>query len=160
MQEKLKYLFHTNKGFTLLELVAGLALVLGLQAMCYLPCQQLYHYYKLKQLDTACRLLLEDLSAMQAGAFYAAGIRQISTLNVANQGDGYSISNVAASKQVRFSALGLGDFQVIGPRTLRFLPGGSPENAGVLHIMSRTDNSLHKELHIQPVTGRVVVKDG
>ena len=148
-----------NKGFTLIEIVAGFGIVcvLGMQLLPMLF--SFTNYYRRQKVHTTCRLLVTDLGLLQSLAYYANRNGQVASLTLEPKGSGYSIYGIKSYKKtVNFAQRGLGDIKIEGLQVARFLPGGVPEQPGSFKIY-HVDNTVKKRVYIQPVSGRIVVKD-
>lgn len=134
----------------LLFLLAGMLLLKGAEAI--------YTDARRTRIDTICRIMVGELSAMQIRSLYIGQASEVYTLEFLSDGSGFTMK--LKGKEVRkvyLSELGLGEYILSGPRSFRYLPGGAPSAYTVISITSRSDSAVCKKIEIQPITGRIVV---
>jgi prepilin-type N-terminal cleavage/methylation domain-containing protein len=153
-----KYKTH-NKGFTLVEVVIALAVLLTTEAVFYSSYEVLQKRARTIKLNNACNLLVLELSAMQTRAFYVNdGLTQ--SIKVHTDGSGYDLNKgTEQTKTVKLSQLGWGCLKLFCVNDVQFLPGGVPKVYAKIIVQVRDDEKLKKIVEVQPVTGRIVVKD-
>jgi len=147
------------KGFTLVEVVITLAILLITEAACYCGYDMLQKRSKIIKLNNASNLLVLELSAMQTRAFYVND-GYIQSLKVYSDGSGYDLNKGTEQiKSVKLSQLGWGCLKLFCVNDVQFLPGGVPKVYAKIIVQVRGDEKLKKIVEVQPVSGRIVVKD-
>jgi len=146
-------------GFTLIEVVIAVALILILEIAFY-PSYKLWQkQIKIMKLNSACHYLSLELSAMQTRSFYIKDKhRQI--LKIHNDGQGYDLYlEQGKTKTVKLSKVGWGCLKLFCINNVQFLPGGVPKAYAKIIVQLRDDNKVKKIVEVQPVTGRIVIKN-
>lgn len=150
---------YDKSGFTLIELVLVLAFILLVAATFYpmynLWCQKA----KLVQLNNVCHYLRLELSAMHTRSFYFTDKnRQI--LKIHNDGQGYDLfGGQDKTKTIMLSKLGWGCVKLFCINSVQFLPGGVPQSYAKIIVQLKEDARIKKIVEVQPVTGRIVIKN-
>jgi len=114
---------------------------------------------KVLKLTNACNLLVLELTAMQNRAIYVND-GYIQSMKVHSDGSGYDLNKGTEQiKTVKLSQLGWGCLKLFCINDVQFLSGGVPKIYSKIIVQVRDDEKLKKIVEVQPVTGRIVVKD-
>ncbi|MFA7068875.1 MAG: prepilin-type N-terminal cleavage/methylation domain-containing protein [Acidaminococcaceae bacterium] len=148
-----------TKGFTLIEVVLAIALILILEIAFY-PSYKLWQQQsKIMKLNSACHYLRLELSAMQTRSFYIKD-KYLQSLKIHSDGQGYDLYiNQGKTKTVMLSKVGWGCLKLFCINKIQFLPGGVPKAYAKIIVQLRDDDKVKKIVEVQPVTGRIVIKD-
>ena len=151
-----------NKGFTLMELVAGMAIFLLLAAGLLPMCEDFFKIAETAKVNSACRLLATDIADVQSKTLYSNLNGPAYVIMLDQYGDGYVIvKNQAVWKNVKFSELGLSPVIATCANTnqISFTENGSPKRAVSVNVYCKESSVKRKLVEVQPVTGRIVIKD-
>jgi len=84
----------------------------------------------------------------------------IQSMKVHSDGSGYDLNKGTEQiKTVKLSQLGWGCLKLFCINDVQFLSGGVPKVYSKIIVQVRDDENLKKIVEVQPVTGRIVVKD-
>lgn len=155
-------LVFSRRGSALVELIAGLAIFLLLQATFIPLWSGLLKVTETVKIDNACRMLAIDIGDLQRKALYnnLGGPQYILALD--QYGDGYSIiKNQTTWKRVKFSEIGLKSVIVTCANTnlISFTANGTPKKSASVNVYCKENIAKRKIVEVQPVTGRIVIKD-
>ena len=151
-----------NKGFTLVELVAGMAIFLLLAAGLLPMCEDFFKIAETAKVNSACRLLATDIADVQSKTLYSNLNGPAYVIMLDQYGDGYVIvKNQAVWKNVKFSELGLSPVIATCANTnqISFTENGGPKRAVSVNVYCKESSVKRKLVEVQPVTGRIVIKD-
>lgn len=151
-----------SRGAVLVELIAGLAILLLLQATFIPLWSGLLKVTETVKIDDACRMLAIDIADLQNKALYnnLGGPQYILVLD--QYGDGYTITkNQTTWKRVKFSEIGLNPVIVTCANTnfISFTANGTPKKSASINVYCKENTTKRKIVEVQPVTGRIVIKD-
>ena len=147
------------EGFTLVEVVIALAVFLSMEVGFYSGYQMLQQRAKIIKLNNACNLLVLELSAMQTRALYVND-GFVQSIKVYSDGSGYDLNKGSKKiKSVKLSQLGWGCLKLFCINDVQFLPGGVPKVYSKIIVQVRDEEKLKKTVEVQPISGRIVVKD-
>ena len=148
------------KGFTLIEVVIALSLF-SLLELCFYPSYKvLQNHAKILKLNNACNYLMLELSAMRTRAFYIND-KRIQILKIYSDGKGYQVNmEQGKNKTVMLEDFDWGCINLFCSTSIQFLPGGAPKSYAKIIMQLTDDPEIKKIVEVQPITGRIVVKDG
>lgn len=152
----------SRRGFTLVELVAGMAIFLLLAAGLLPMCEESFKVAETAKVKSACRLLATDIADVQSKTLYSNLRGPAYVIMLDQYGDGYVIvKNQAVWRNVKFSELGLSPVVATCANTnqISFTTNGSPKRAVSVNVYCRGSSAKRKLVEVQPVTGRIVIKD-
>lgn len=151
-----------NKGFTLVELVAGLAIFLLLAAGLLPMWDGLIKIAETAKVNCACRLLATDIADVQNKTLYNNSSGPAFVIMLDQYGGGYIIvKDQTVWKNVKFSEVGLSPVIATCANTnqISFTANGSPKKAVSVNVYCKESSAKRKLVEVQPVTGRIVIKD-
>lgn len=146
----------------MLELIAGLAIFLFMLALSLPMWQGFLKISETAKINNASRLLAMDLANIQNKSLFRNLGGGTYFIMLDRYGDGYAIfKNQKIVKNVIFSKLGLESITATCANTnkISFSTNGSPQRAVCVNVYSRKNNLKRRYVEVQPVTGRIVIKD-
>ncbi len=152
----------SRKGFTLLELIIGLAIFSFMLVISLPLLEGFLQISEMAKVNSACQLLATDIADIQNKSLFRNLEGPAYIIMLDRYGDGYTIiKNQTIVKSVRFSELGLETIVATCANTnkISFSTTGSPQRAVNVNVYSRKNDSKRKYVEVQPVTGRIVITD-
>ena len=84
----------------------------------------------------------------------------VQSIKVYSDGSGYDLNKGSKKiKSVKLSQLGWGCLKLFCINDVQFLPGGVPKVYSKIIVQVRNEEKLKKTVEVQPISGRIVVKD-
>ncbi|MEG2765205.1 MAG: prepilin-type N-terminal cleavage/methylation domain-containing protein [Acidaminococcaceae bacterium] len=150
-----------QKGFTLVELVVGLAILLVLLVSVVPATEGLNHLLGRVQLDLASKMLAMDLGVVQEKALYENKGAQKYKLLLLSNGKGYTIYRQGEPwKAVVFAEQALSRVRLETlVREVSFSNSGAPQKYVVIKVKMEQEAGYWKTVAVQPITGRIVITD-
>ena len=152
----------SRKGFTLIELIVGLAIFLFMLLIPLPIWEGFLQIAEISKVNSACHLLATDIAYIQEKSLFRNLEEPTYLIMLDRYGDGYTIiKNQTIVKNVKFSEIGLEPVVATCANTnkISFSTNGSPQKAVSVNVYSRKNSSKRKYVDVQPVTGRIVIKD-
>lgn len=152
-----------SRGFSLLELVIALAVFLS-ASLCVLPLfSEGARFAQSNKISVACRLLATDMSFVQNKSLYGNLNGDSYSLMLDRYGDGYTvIRGQKVYRKVVFSEKGLAPVIATCASTNKFAftANGAPKSSASINVYCSNVPNKSKFVEIQPITGRIVIRDG